>query len=226
MRAVADRTRDARSVTERIRSVLLGHVSTITAESVLKSALSRIGRSTADVDRDGVDDLVIAELDRGLSVFVGSESERRDSLEKLRGITQALGVVSMPSLVEIPIVDEAGVVDARTAARTFARDVGFGRVDQAKIATSVSELARNIYAYAKTGRIVLSSVETPRTGVKIVAIDTGPGIPNLTEILDGNYRSRTGMGLGILGCKRLMDEFTIESVQGRGTTISLVKYVA
>ena len=211
-------------MTERVRGVLLGHVSSITADSVLKSALSRVGRTQGDLDRDGIDEPVIAELDRCLAVFVGSDAERSDSLIKLRAITQMAGAGQLPASVDIPILDETGVVDARTAARTFARDVGFGRVDQAKIATAVSELARNVYAYAKTGRVVLSSVERPRVGVKIVSTDSGPGIANVAEILSGGYRSRTGMGLGILGCKRLMDEFTIDSVVGRGTTISLVKY--
>lgn len=204
----------------------MGYVSSITADSVLKSALRRAGRSPGDLDREGLDDTVIAELGRGLAFFLGSDAERNDSLGKLAALTRGGARARLPAAVEVAIVDETGVVDARTQARAFARDLGFDRTHQARIATAVSELARNIYAYAGSGHIQLAALESPRAGVKIVAIDAGPGIPNLSEILDGNYRSRTGMGLGILACKRLMDEFSIVSEAGRGTMVTIAKYLS
>lgn len=203
----------------------MGFVSSISADSVLKAALRRVGRSQGELERDGIDERMIAELERGLSFFLGSPGERRDCITRL---TELVGAErpSLPVDVEIPVNEESAVVDARTRARTFARDIGFDRADQAKIATTVSELARNIVRYAGAGRVSLGATNTPRVGMRIVAADEGPGIRNLPEILAGSYRSKTGMGLGIIGCKRLMDEFSIDTAPGRGTVVTLRKFVA
>lgn len=214
------------SVSEQVRAVLMGYVSSISADSVLKGALRRVGRSPVEIDREGVDEPLVAELGRGLAFFLSSDAEKRESLAKLSAIKQSGPRSRLPSPVTVSIVDESGVVDARTHARAFARDIGFDRTDQARIATTVSELARNVYSYARTGRIELTALDVPRLGVAIVSVDEGPGIANLSEILEGNYRSRTGMGLGIIACKRLMDEFSIVTERGRGTTVTVKKYVA
>lgn len=221
----AEMSVSARSVSDRIRTVLMGFVSSITADSVLKSALRRTGRSPDDLERTGVDDVVIAELNRGLAFFLGTDTERHDSLNKLAALARSGPALRLPPPVAVEIAEETSVVDARTQARAFARELGFDRTHQARIATAVSELARNIYAYAGSGRVTLSAISTPRVGVKIVATDEGPGIPNLSEILGGDYRSRTGMGLGILACKRLMDEFSIVANPGRGTSVTITKYI-
>ncbi|UJR84563.1 ATP-binding protein [Sandaracinus amylolyticus] len=216
---------DTRGTSEQVRGVLSAYVSSITAESVLKTALRRAGRTPSDLDRVGLDDVVITELGRGLAFFLTTDAERRESMARLTALAQRRPRARGFAPIEIPIVEESGVVDARTRARAFARELGFDRADQAKIATSVSELARNIWSYARAGKVTLTALESPRVGMKIVAEDQGPGIANLAEILAGDYRSRTGMGLGILACKRLMDEFSITSTPGRGTTIVLAKRV-
>jgi serine/threonine-protein kinase RsbT len=200
----------------------MGYVSSITADSILKSALRRAGRSSSELDRHGVDAPVIAELGRGLALFLSSRADQQESLARLSALATPHGGAHEP--IEIRITQETSVVDARLQARSFARALGFDRTDQARITTTVSELARNIYSYAGSGRIVLSALDAPRPGLRIVATDAGPGIPHLSEILDGNYRSRTGMGLGILACKRLMDEFSITSAPGQGTTVRLAKF--
>jgi serine/threonine-protein kinase RsbT len=126
--------------------------------------------------------------------------------------------------VVVKIKNEADIVLARNAARKVAARMGFIHTDQVRIATAVSELARNIVSYAQRGRITISSSQNGRTGLTIEARDNGPGISNLQEILAGSYRSKTGMGLGIIGCKRLMDVFLVETSPETGTQVTMVRY--
>jgi serine/threonine-protein kinase RsbT len=85
--------------------------------------------------------------------------------------------------------------------------------------TAVSELARNIVQYARSGQIVLSPRSSP-PGIEIVARDAGPGIADLDAIMDGRYRSKLGMGLGLRGVKKLAERFDVHTASGRGTTVS------
>jgi serine/threonine-protein kinase RsbT len=126
---------------------------------------------------------------------------------------------------EIPILVEDDIVRARSAGRDLCRDLGFSEINQVKVATAISELARNIFQYAKTGLVVLRTLSGARAGIEIVASDQGPGITDVPLVLGGNYRSRTGMGKGLLGARRLMDHFEIDSGPGRGTKVTLRKYV-
>lgn len=214
------------SPTHRLRSVLTEYVSSITADSIVRSALRRANVAPTDLDERGIDELVVREVGRGLSLFLGSEADKRASLARLSALVTPRVEARARAPVEIPITGETSVVDARLQARAFARELGFDRTDQARITTTVSELARNIFSYAGAGRVVLTALGAPRAGIGIVATDAGPGIPNLPEILAGDYRSRTGMGLGILACKRLMDEFAITTTKGQGTTVRLAKYLS
>jgi serine/threonine-protein kinase RsbT len=102
---------------------------------------------------------------------------------------------------------------------------GFSIPDAVKIATVVSELAHNIVVYAQKGRIEFEVFRAPRVAIEIVATDDGPGIADVAHILSGKYRSRTGMGLGLLGSKRLVDEFSVDSAPGKGTRVVARKYV-
>jgi signal transduction histidine kinase len=122
------------------------------------------------------------------------------------------------------IGNELDVVAARQRAREIAVLCGFALQDQIRIATSVSELARNVYNYAGVGNIAFSIEETePVQSLQIHIADQGPGIGNLALILSGNYKSQTGMGMGILGARRLMDRCDIDTAPGRGTAITLQK---
>ncbi len=113
---------------------------------------------------------------------------------------------------------------ARQRARQIARLLGFDTQDQTRISTAVSEIARNSYNYAGGGRVeYLLEGRTPPQLFIIKMTDSGPGIRELDTILEGRYRSPTGMGLGIIGAQRLMDQFQMSSVPGKGTTIWLKK---
>lgn len=125
-------------------------------------------------------------------------------------------------IVAIPIESENDVVLVRQRARRIAELFGFERQDQTRIATAVSELARNAFGYAGGGRaeFLIDAGETPQL-LKIRIVDQGKGIPHLQSILDGQYRSPSGMGLGLIGARRLMDHFKIESTPGKGTNVEI-----
>ncbi len=125
-------------------------------------------------------------------------------------------------LSSITLRNERDVVQARQRAREIAALLGFDNQEQIRLATATSEMARNAYRYARGGKVSFD-VEIGRTQVlEITVSDTGPGIDNLTEIFEGRYHSATGMGLGIVGTKRLMDTFAITSSPG-GTVVKMGK---
>ncbi|HKS23953.1 MAG TPA: ATP-binding protein [Thermoanaerobaculia bacterium] len=126
-------------------------------------------------------------------------------------------------LFSVAIGSEEDVVLARQRARQVAEALSFDAQDQIRIATAVSEIARNAYAYAGGGRADFSVDGNVAPQLLIVRVrDNGPGIPNLDEILGGRYRSKTGMGLGIIGAQRLLDRVVVETSPS-GTTVSLKK---
>ena len=125
-------------------------------------------------------------------------------------------------IVTVPIENEGDVVTVRQRAHRVAELLGFDRQDQTRIATAVSELARNAFGYAGGGRaeFILDSTTSPqRFAIRIC--DRGPGISDLQIILDGQYRSPNGMGVGLIGARRLMDTFHIDSKPGKGTTVEV-----
>src|SRR5215471_15795573 len=125
-------------------------------------------------------------------------------------------------IVTVPIESEADVVTVRQRAHRLAELLGFERQDQTRIATAVSELARNAFSYAGGGRAEFIFDPAPTPQVFYVSIsDEGPGISDIRTILDGQYHSKSGMGLGILGARRLMNRFNIESKVGKGTTVQI-----
>ncbi len=133
----------------------------------------------------------------------------------------------MPDTEEtIPIRDEYDIVTARSTGKTIASATGFGLVDQTRISTAISELARNILRYAKTGTVYVRQVTADeRNGIEVVAEDQGPGIANLDLAMTDGHTTGGGLGAGLPGTKRLMDEFEIDTKVGRGTTVTARKWV-
>jgi signal transduction histidine kinase/CheY-like chemotaxis protein len=130
-------------------------------------------------------------------------------------------------LLTVRIHHEHDVVAARQRTRQLARLLGFDEQDQVRIATAVSELARNVYNYATDGEVEFSIEGQTAPQVLVIRVsDRGPGIADVGLILSGRYRSTTGMGLGILGARRLMDQFAIQSEPERGTTVTIKKLLA
>lgn len=126
----------------------------------------------------------------------------------------------------VPIESDADVVSARQRGRELAAELGFTGSDLTVIATAISEVARNIIAYARSGELVLHLVDgTGRRGIVVVARDEGPGIPDVEQALQDGYSTGDSLGLGLPGARRLMDEFEIISEVGRGTTVTMTKWV-
>ena len=130
----------------------------------------------------------------------------------------------MKPIMTVTISFEQDVVSARQRARQIAGALGLDAQDQTRLATAVSELARNAFNYARGGRIEFAVAgDRPPQQLVVTVSDRGPGIPHLDDVLGGRYRSRTGMGLGIIGAKRLVDGFDIRTAPGEGTTVRLEK---
>jgi anti-sigma regulatory factor (Ser/Thr protein kinase) len=126
--------------------------------------------------------------------------------------------------VRVPVQTDADVVAARQAAREAASRIGFSPTDLTSIATAVSEVTRNIVRFASSGEIVIEILEEPRKGIRVVARDVGPGIPDIDKALQDGFSTYKGLGLGLPGAQRLMDEFAIASETGRGTTVTMTKW--
>ncbi len=127
--------------------------------------------------------------------------------------------------VTIPIASDVDVVAARRKGSELAADLGFPRGDQTVIAAAISEVARNILMYATTGSIELRPIaDGQRPALVVVARDDGPGIRDVEQAMRDGFSTSGGLGLGLPGARRLMDEFDIESSTGHGTTITMKKW--
>jgi len=126
----------------------------------------------------------------------------------------------------IPVIEELDIVTARQAGRKISRSLGFSLVDQTRITTAISELARNIVLYAGSGTITIRSIcNGNRSGIEIIAEDKGPGIANVEKAMEDGFSTSGGLGAGLPGVRRLMDEFEIDTAVGEGTTIKITKWV-
>lgn len=132
---------------------------------------------------------------------------------------------SPPDAVRIAISSDVDIVKARQAGRRVAENVGFVFTELALVATAISELARNIVRYARSGEIAIRPItNSARRGIQIVAQDHGPGIRDVEQALQIGFSTAGGLGLGLPGVRRLMDEFDIQSKLGQGTTVRITKW--
>ncbi len=186
----------------RVLAVLCESMSRINADALLGRALS-VCNLTPETMESKHAIVLMAPLAPGLRVFLG-ETGARAVLAKIRALHKSGAVPA----ARVEVRGEPDILSARLAAREHCVAHGVSSFTQQRVLTVVSELARNIVAYSKGGHIDLGSDDGVIT---VRATDTGPGIANLDEILAGRYRSRTGLGLGILGVKRLSTDMHIES---------------
>lgn len=127
--------------------------------------------------------------------------------------------------IRVAIDSDQDIVLARQRGRTLAAELGFSAVDGTLIATAISELARNIVAYATKGEIRLRVVHASgRRGIEVVASDQGPGIADIRQALRDGFSTSGSLGLGLPGVRRLMDEFEVVSQPGQGTAVTVKKW--
>ena len=126
--------------------------------------------------------------------------------------------------VGLETVDD--IIVSRSAIKDMAKEIGFGIVDQTKIATAVSELARNIVIYAGKGVLNVSAVmKNGKKGIEIICEDHGPVIEDIGLACKDGYSTSRGLGMGLPGSKRLMDDFDLRSAKGKGTTVVIRKWL-
>ncbi|RWR04311.1 anti-sigma regulatory factor [Siminovitchia fortis] len=126
----------------------------------------------------------------------------------------------------VKILNEWDIVAVRQLGRNAAKELGFGVVDQARITTAISELARNIFLYAGEGKVTIDKIcSDGKKGLKIIAEDEGPGIADIRKVMEDGYSTSGGLGAGLPGVKRLMDEFDVQSQEGKGTVITAIKWL-
>ena len=127
--------------------------------------------------------------------------------------------------IRVAIRTDADVVNARQEARALGAELGFTSTDLTLLATAISEVARNITAYAGEGEVALRVLQNSGSdGIEVVASDAGPGIEDVELAMQDGFTTGTGLGLGLPGTRRLVDEFELHTTPGTGTTVRLVKW--
>jgi serine/threonine-protein kinase RsbT len=129
-----------------------------------------------------------------------------------------------PNNGEAPLRSEHDIVRARQLVRKLTQEIGFSLVDQTKMVTAASELARNALIYGRGGTMHWEKYEGERLGLKLVFADEGPGIPNLDLALTDGWTSGSGLGMGLSGTKRLVNEFSIDTKVGAGTRVAIARW--
>jgi serine/threonine-protein kinase RsbT len=172
---------------------------------------------------------VVIQVEKALDLFPVEEAKRAACLQRLKRLgaptaPPSSGAKGPPRTLLVLVKQEEDIVRARLAAGDACRALGFTELACTKVMTAVSELARNIFRYAGEGQIAVTCLDGAPVGVEIMACDQGPGIKDIAEVLSDNYRSRTGMGAGLKGTRRLMDSFQVESTPGRGTMVVVRKF--
>lgn len=129
-------------------------------------------------------------------------------------------------LQNIKIENNMDLVKARQAIRNVALDLDYGIVNQTKLVTAVSELTRNVLLYARKGEIKIELIETgTKKGLRITVTDEGPGIPDVDLAVTGGFSTGKGLGKGLSGTKKLMDDFSIQTEVGKGTEVVIIKWM-
>jgi serine/threonine-protein kinase RsbT len=131
----------------------------------------------------------------------------------------------MPTTTDtLPITSGDDVVRVRQKVRVRATEIGLSLVDQTKLITAASELARNTLDYGKGGHADIETILGDRRGVRVTFRDRGPGIPDIQQALTDGFTSGNGLGHGLGGARRLVDDFDIQSTVGAGTTVTIARW--
>ncbi len=199
---------------EKVLALLERHISSVNARAILDRALKSQGLSKDGVSLTDLRKCAPA-LGRGVSLFL-DPAQRETALRQIKEFCGGNG--KKAESCSLDILAESDISRARAEARKLCEALGTSAFTAQKVATIVSELARNMVLYAGGGVIEMLPSSTGNKRVVVRAIDKGPGIRNLEEVMSGGYRSKTGLGRGILGTQRLADRLDIDT-GSRGTRI-------
>ncbi len=158
-----------------------------------------------------------AVLARSLWLFLGAQA--LPVLTELDEATQGAYQLS-PRNQAVPIVEQSSLVRVRNAAMALSDRFGFRPMQRTRFATVASELTRNVLAYAGHGEALFTVLTGARLGVTLTVVDSGPGIADVELVFSGDYRSKTGLGMGLRGARAVSDELTVESTPGQGTVVT------
>jgi serine/threonine-protein kinase RsbT len=217
-----------RTVESEIGAILEGSISAITQRSIFRR-LGGVATSPMQMLSDAERQTVQSELERSVRLFAPERSaELLASCARAMGAPAAAPLATPPpaaSARRLPIESEKDIAGARLDAWSEAVRIGMSKFTAVKVATAVSELARNIVFYAGSGTVELKAVlDSRERRLEIVAADQGPGIDTekLASIFGGTFRSERGMGKGLVAVQKLADDFQIDTRPGRGTRVSCV----
>jgi serine/threonine-protein kinase RsbT len=213
-----------RDVLDPVLGVLRRYVSGPTAQSILGVARQRAGIPGSALTRAQLRDM-LDPIERSLAFFLTDASQAKSCRQALEALATAQPQASAPKPIVVRVAVEDDVARARSEARLLAVMLGFTLVGQTRLMTAVSELARNIVQYAGEGHVDLNPTTSP-PGIEIVARDRGPGIAKLAHVMSGNYKSKLGMGLGLLGVKKISERFDVQTEAGQGTTVTALVRVS
>lgn len=132
--------------------------------------------------------------------------------------------MAVTSSETVPVLSESDIVTVRRCVRESAAKLGFGLVDQTKVVTAASELARNTLIHGRGGSMELATLNGPRVGIRLTFEDRGPGIPDIELALRDGFTTGSGLGLGLGGAKRLVNEFDVKSRVGEGTQVTVIRW--
>ncbi len=214
---------------EELLQVLTSFTGAVVSHSILQLSIRMGGIDVRSLSQE--DSLRLGDcIEQGVNTFIRDPEKREVCLYKIRQVIRSSARHFHPSretgAEEVSIVDESDILRARTIGHAVVKALAFSNTDQTKIVTVISELARNIFTYAGNGTIRVTKLAGNKRGVEIVARDSGPGIKDVEKVMTGHYRSTSGLGIGLSGSKRLMDDFSIRTEPGKGTTVTARKYLA
>ena len=214
----------------RIEKKLLTTLERFLTETAARSLVS-LSVTTADMNIDAMepgDNLrLLRELENLVRLCIKNPAEQKHCVHALSDILRPLKGKTMPTHTpaEVPIVTESDVVTARSLGRDMGKKVGFSPADQIKLATAVSELARNIVQYGGRGKIVISILNGAKPGLEVHARDDGPAADHVDFVFSEQFRSKIGMGRGLTKTQSLVDDLDIKTTGSNVTEVTARKYL-
>ncbi len=221
-----DEVRVMKTIADELTMAIGAVAGRLVAPAIVAKAM-REARTGGNGAGDGDHARVLDCLRRQMRLRLLGEREVNGCLEQCEAVLRRGGARSVGAAARrFAIGQDADIGSIRSVGKEMCRNVGFRTVDQVKVMTVISELARNAMQYAGGGTVELRQMDDAgRKGLEVVVRDQGAGIENVDRILSGEYRSKTGLGMGLRGSKNIMDLFEIRTSREDGTTVRVVKYL-